>query len=108
MSEIYQNAIKSFAYICLVIELSKGREITGYDIIVYVKKFGLEVSPGTVYHHLEMLENLGIIRAKPQRRKRGYKALYSLTEKGKRIFEGFKEKWKQPIKYVYENIVGTE
>ena len=56
MSEIYANAVKGFAYISLIIELSNGRKITGYDLLVHMKRFELEVSPGTVYHQLSMLE----------------------------------------------------
>jgi len=40
MSEIYENIVKSFAYLNLIIELAKGRKITGYDVLVHVKKFG--------------------------------------------------------------------
>lgn len=108
MSEIYNNIVKSFAYISIVIELSKGREISGYDILAHVKKFGMEVSPGTVYHQLDMLEKAGIIEAKPRRRKRSYKTVYKMTAKGLQVFREFKEKWKQPIKYVHKNIVGAE
>lgn len=108
MSEIYNNVVKSFAYLSIVLELSKGKEITGYDILVHVKKFGLEVSPGTVYHQLDMLENAGIIKAKPLRRKRSYKTVYVMTEKGMEVFGEFKRKWTEPIRYAYENIVGSK
>lgn len=108
MSEIYENVVKSFAYLNIIIELSKGREITGYDILAHVKNFGLEVSPGTVYHQLEMLENAGIIRAKPVRRKRSYKTAYVMTDKGMKAFEEFKEKWTEPLRYAYKNIVGSK
>lgn len=108
MSEIYDNIVKSFAYISIIIELSKGREMSGYDIKLHVRKFGFEVSPGTVYHQLDMLEDAGIVEAKPVRRKRTYKTVFKMTDKGKKVFREFKEKWKQPIKYVHENIVGAE
>ena len=108
MSEIYDHVVSTFAYLSLVVELSKGKELTGYDIVVHVRKFGLEVSPGTVYHQLDMLENEGIIEAKPVRRKRSYKTTYVMTEKGMEAFKEFKRKWSEPIRYAHENIIGSE
>ena len=108
MSEIYDNVVKSFAYLSIVIELSNGKEMTGYDILVHVRKFGLEVSPGTVYHQLDMLEDAGIVKAKPVRRKRSYKTTYVMTDKGMKAFNEFKKKWTQPIRYAYKNIIGSK
>lgn len=105
MSEIYDNIVKSFAYISLIIELSNGRKITGYDQLVYMKRFGLEVSPGTVYHQLSMLEKDGIIKGTLVKRRNASKTVYEMTDKGKKIFEEFKEKWREPILYAYRNIV---
>ena len=104
MSEIYNNVVKSFAYLSIIIELSKGKTITGYDILVHIKKFGLEVSSGTVYHQLGMLEKAGIIKANPIRRKRTYKTVYEITDKGIKIFNEFKKKWKTPLKYACKNL----
>lgn len=104
MSEIYENVVKSFSYLNIIIELSKGREMTGYDIMVHVKKFGLKANSGTIYHQLDMLEKAGIIKAKPVRRKRGYKALYEITDKGMKVLEEFKKKWRKPLEYVYQNL----
>ena len=108
MSEIYNYVVKSFAYLSIVVELSNGKEMTGYDILVHVRKFGLEVSPGTVYHQLEMLEDAGIVKAKPVRRKRSYKTAFVMTEKGMKVFGEFREKWREPIRYAHENIVGSK
>lgn len=106
MSELYENIIKCFAYLSIILELSKGRRITGYDILIHVKSFGLEVSPGTVYHQLAMLENAGIIKGKTRKRTHTDKTVYEMTEKGLTIFKEFKEKWTKPLRYAYENIVG--
>lgn len=100
--------MKSFAYLSIIIELSKGRELTGYDVVAHVREFGLEVSPGTVYHQLEMLEKAGIIKAKPVRRKRSYKTAYVMTKKGMEVFEEFKKKWMEPVRYAYKNITGSD
>jgi len=105
MSEIYENVVKSFAYLSLIIELSKGRKITGYDVLVHVKRFGMEVSPGTVYHHLSMLEKAGIIKGTSTIRRQASKTVYEITEKGMKVFEEFKDKWKEPLRYAYQNIV---
>jgi len=105
MSEIYKNSIKCFAYLSLIIELSNGRKITGYDLLVHMKRFGMEVSPGTVYHQLSMLEEAGIIKGTPVKRKNASKTVYEMTEKGKKVFEEFREKWREPLHYAYRNIV---
>ena len=100
MSEIYTNIVKSFAYLSILIQLSKGKKITGYDILVHVRKFGLEVSPGTVYHQLGMLSRGGIVRGEKQ----GNKTVYEITERGMEVYRRFKEKWKKPVEYAYQNI----
>ena len=104
MSEIYENVVKSFAYLSLIIELSKGRKITGYDVLIHVKEFGLEVSPGTVYHQLDMLEKAGIIKGTPALRRNATKTVYEITDKGMKAFEEFKKKWREPLQYAYRNI----
>lgn len=108
MSEIYDRVVSSFAYLSIVVELSKGKELSGYDIQLHVRKFGLEVGAGTVYNQLDILENAGIVRAKPVRRKRSYKTVFVMTPKGMKEFKEFKRKWTKPIQYAYENIVGPK
>ena len=78
--------------------------MTGYDIIDHVYSFGFPVSSGTVYHQLEILEKAGFIKPKPVRRARSYKTVYTMTEKGKEAFREFKEKWRKPLEYAYENL----
>lgn len=104
MSVIYENVAKSFAYLSAIIKLSKGREITGYDILVHVKNLGLEVSPGTVYHQLAMLEKAGLIKGKTRKRTKAEKTVYEMTEKGMKAFKAFKKKWKKPLEYAYRNL----
>jgi DNA-binding PadR family transcriptional regulator len=105
MSEMYENIVKCFAYLSIIVELSKGKEITGYDILNHVSSFGLTVSAGTVYHQLGMLEKAGLIKPKPVRRKRGYKAVYVMTEKGMATFEEFKAKWRKPLEYAARSLI---
>ena len=108
MSQIYSNLVKSFAYLNILIELSKGKKLTGYDIVVHVRKFGLEVSPGTIYHQLHVLSELGFIRGEKQKTTTKYARrgamTYEMTEKGMEVFEGFKKKWKKPLEYAYKNL----
>lgn len=104
MSAIYSNVVKCFAYLSVILELSKGREITGYDILDHVSSFGLAVSAGTVYHQLHMLEKAGLIQPKHVRRGRSYKTVYIMTEKGIEVFKEFRKIWRKPLEYAYKNI----
>ena len=104
MFKIYENLVKCFAYLSIIVELSKGKEMTGYDILDHVSNFGFTVSSGTVYHQLEILEKAGFIKPKPVRRKRSYKTVYTMTEKGMAAFREFKEKWQKPLEYAYRNV----
>ena len=106
MFKLHENVVKSFAYLCIIIELSKGKAMTGYDIMHQVSKFGFTVSSGTVYHQLEMLEKAGFIKPKPVRRGRSYKTVYVMTEKGMAAFREFKEKWRKPLEYAHRNVHG--
>jgi len=105
MYKIYENVVKCFAYLSLIIELSKRRKMTGYDVLVHLQEFELEVSPGTVYHHLEMLEKAGIIKGIPTIRRNATKTVYEMTEEGMKRFKKFKGKWRKPVLYAYQNIV---
>jgi len=104
MSEIYGNVVKCFAYLSVILELSKGREITGYDILDHVSSFGLAVSAGTVYHQLGMLKKVGLVEAKRVRRGRSYKKVYTMTEKGIEVFREFRKIWRKPLEYAYKNL----
>jgi len=103
MSEIYSNVVKSFAYLSTILELSKGKKITGYDIVAHISNFGLTVSAGTVYHQLQLLEKAGIIKG-TRLRTHANKTVYEMTEKGKQVFEEFKKKWREPLEYACKNI----
>ena len=104
MSEVYSNVVKCFAYLSMIIELSKGKEITGYDIVAHVSNFGLAVSAGTVYHQLRLLEKAGIIKGKTRLRTHANKTVYEMTEKGMKAFKEFKKKWRKPLEYAYKNM----
>jgi len=112
MSEIVDNVLKSFSFLCILIELSKGKKMTGYEIMVHISSFGSESHAGTVYHQLGMLSEWGFIKGEEQETRTKYAnrgaMAYEMTKKGIKAFRGFKEMWREPIQYVYQNIVGTK
>jgi len=102
MSAIYSNIVKSFSYLSILIELSNGKKLTGYKLMIHLKEnFGFEVSPGTIYHQLGMLSRNGIIRGEKLSKNR---TVYEMTEKGIEVFNEFTEKWKNPLEYAYKNL----
>lgn len=107
MQEILKYIAKCFSYMSIIIELSKGRELSGYDILLHMRKFGVEVSAGTVYHQLRLLEKVGLIKGEPLA-KSPPKTIYKMTDKGFKVFSDFRQKWIQPIAYVYNNIISKE
>jgi len=107
MTVILKHIAKCFSYISIVIELSKGKELSGYDILLHVQKFGVEVSAGTVYHQLRLLEKAGLIKGEPPA-KNPPKTIYKMTEKGFKVFSNFRQKWVQPLSYAYNNIISKE
>ena len=108
MSEIANNILKSFSFLTILIELSKGQKMTGYEIMVCINSFGFEAHAGTVYHQLGMLSELGIIRGEEQETRSKYArrgaTAYEMTEKGIKAFKKFKKKWREPLGYAYKNL----
>jgi DNA-binding PadR family transcriptional regulator len=108
MSEIAANIIKSFSFLTLLIELSKGKKMTGYEIMVHIKSLGFEAHAGTVYHQLGMLSELGIIKGEEQETRTKYArrgaTAYEMTGKGMEAFKKFKKKWRKPLEYAYKNL----
>lgn len=81
--------------------------MSGYDILLHVRKFGVEISAGTVYHQLRLLEKAGFIKGEPLTTSSS-KTIYKMTDKGYKVFADFRPKWVQPITYVYNNIINKE
>jgi len=105
MSQNYlARAEKCFSFISMLIELSKGKKLTGYDMVVHLREFGFDVSPGTTYHQLDMLSKNGIIREKKRPWGKTNKTVYEMTEEGKEIFQEFKKRWKKPLEYAAANL----
>ncbi len=97
---LHKDVVACFAYVSMLIELAHGRTISGYDVLVHVKQFGLTVSPGTVYHQLGRLVDKGYI----QGRQVNGKTVYAMTAKGLQQFHEFKEAQRAPIRYLFENL----
>jgi len=108
MSEITGNILKSFSFISILIELSKGQKMTGYEIMKHIDTFGFKAKVGTVYCQLGMLSEWGFVRGEEQETRsrfarRGSTA-YQMTEKGMKAFNEFKQKWKNSLEYAYKNL----
>lgn len=79
--EIYQRIINSFLDIIIMEELLQNGSLSGYDIIrLFYKKFGILLSPGTIYSVLYSMERNGLIEGKENSHKR----VYNLTETGEK------------------------
>jgi len=108
MSKIADNIVKSFSFLTILIELSKGEKMTGYEIMVHISSLGFKASTGTVYHQLGMLSKWGFIRGEEQETRSKYArrgaTAYEMTEKGMKAFKEFKEKWRKPLQYAHENL----
>ena len=101
MLDIQKDMIKCFSYMSLLIELAKGKQMSGYDFIVHVKKFGGEVSPGTVYHQIKRFKKNRFIKSVEDV---PGKTVYEITDEGLKAFKKFKEDWGAPIEYIHQNL----
>lgn len=78
--ELHKRIVRSFMDIVILVELRKGRPLSGYDVVAFIhKKFGLLMSSGTVYSTLYALERKGLVEGMCSKRTRVYK----LTDLGK-------------------------
>jgi DNA-binding PadR family transcriptional regulator len=102
--DLLKKAEQCFAYMSVLIELSNGKKITGYDMVVCMKKFGFKASAGTIYRRLDRLSKDGLVREEQQPWGKTTKTVYEMTEKGEALFHEFKHRWKQPLEYVTSNL----
>ena len=103
LSYVTRHMTSCFAYLSALIELSKGRKLTGYEIIAHLRTFGLEISPGTVYNQLAALSRDGIIRAERQSNPRR-RTVYEMTEEGRGHLEEFRKSWvRNPLPALLRN-----
>ena len=75
-SLMQEKVIKQFIDVIILSALKNG-QMSGYDLIVYIKKkYGLKISPGKVYQHLNALSRDGLVVSDQVPRKR----IYEMTE----------------------------
>lgn len=82
--EVETRVIKEFLDIIILFELKEKTELSGYDLAMLQKqKFGISLSPGTVYSTLYAVERRGLISPHVNSRK----TTYVLTEAGEKALE---------------------
>jgi DNA-binding PadR family transcriptional regulator len=84
--EVETRVIKEFLDIIILFELKEHKELSGYDMAILQKqKFGISLSPGTVYSTLYAVERRGLIAPHVNTKK----TTYVLTEAGEKALENF-------------------
>jgi DNA-binding PadR family transcriptional regulator len=82
--EVETRVIKEFLDIIILLELKEHKELSGYDMAMLQKqKFGISLSPGTVYSTLYAVERRGLISPHVNTKK----TTYVLTEAGEKALE---------------------
>jgi DNA-binding PadR family transcriptional regulator len=77
--KMHRRIVESFLDMIVLAKLKNSSPLSGYDIVEFIhNKFGLLMSPGTIYSRLYSLERNGLVEGKCNQRKR----VYSLTCKG--------------------------
>jgi DNA-binding PadR family transcriptional regulator len=85
VDEIEKRIVKEFLDIIILCELKEHSELTGYDLaLMEHEKFGISLSPGTVYATMYSMERRGLICGRPNAKK----TTYVLTEKGGAALSG--------------------
>jgi DNA-binding PadR family transcriptional regulator len=71
--EVETRVVKEFLDIIILCELKEHAELSGYDIALLQKqKFGITLSPGTVYSTMYAMERRGLISAHSNSKKTTY------------------------------------
>jgi DNA-binding PadR family transcriptional regulator len=80
LKEVQRNMIKDFLDTIILAKLRNSSPLGGYDILEYInKKFGILISPGTIYCVLYSMERRGLVKGEFAQGKRSY----TLTNQGK-------------------------
>ena len=78
-----ERSLKAFLDLAILLALAE-QPLTGYKISrIFVKKFGVLISPSMIYANLKTLEKKGWIKCNRKQDGR----TYSLTEQGRKIVE---------------------
>ena len=79
LKEMHRDIIKNFLDRIILAKLRNSSPLSGYDIMEFIhEKFGILVSPGTVYAVLYSMERKGLIKGELTEGKR----VYVLTSQG--------------------------
>ena len=98
----HERILRSFIDILILTELERN-SLSGYDITGLVNdRFGIFISPGTIYNTLHSLETRNFIEGVWKDKKRVYK----LTNKGKEFLKVIREH-KDEILDLLEEIFST-
>ena len=98
-----ERILRSFIDILILTELEKNT-LSGYDITGLInEKFGIFISPGTIYNTLHSLETRNFIKGVWRDKKRVYK----LTNEGKEFLKVIREH-KNEILNLLEEIFSTK
>ena len=98
-----ERILRSFIDILILTELEKNT-LSGYDITRLINdRFGIFISPGTIYNTLHSLETRNFIEGIWRDKKRVYK----LTNKGKEFLKVIREH-KNEILNLLEEIFSTQ
>jgi len=100
---LIQNLVKRNLDI-IILSMLKDNSIHGYKIIAVLhNKFGVLLSPGTLYPLLNRLESEGLITGEEQKRRN----IYFLTRLGERKTKEFVELYKRHVELLVEFIDGN-
>ncbi len=86
LQEIREGLVRHFLCTIVLIRLQNSTRLSGYDVVEFVnRRFGLFMSPGTIYSLLYTMERNGLIQGYTRNGKRTYEA----TDAGRRKAEAF-------------------
>ncbi len=98
---IIREIFLGFIKVHILYHASRGR-ICGVEMMEELRRHGYEISPGTLYPTLHLLEREGYLKGETQvvagRRRRYYRA----TEKGRRALEEARIKIRELVEEVLE------
>jgi DNA-binding PadR family transcriptional regulator len=100
VTHLRRRTITRFMDICILRELEQETSISCYDAMLLIhKKFGVLISPGTVYSAVYSLERRGLVGCTQNHGR----AVYMITEKGKEMLEDLK-KAKSELNALWANL----
>ncbi len=92
LDELQKRIIKEFLDMIILREVKEHTEMSGYDLAaLQYEKYGVVLSPGTVYATLYSMERRGLISGHLDAKK----TTYRLTAKGEKTLENIKRSIEQ-------------